>query len=83
MVRAIVPGGAGFIGSHVVDALPARTDEVLVLDDLSSERRENVDSAAEIVAGDVRDEAAVREAFARQRPRDASISPLSWTCASR
>ena len=68
MVRAIVTGGAGFIGSHVVDALAERTHEVLVLDDLSSGRRENVNSAAEIVVGDVRDEAAVREAFARPRP---------------
>jgi UDP-glucose 4-epimerase len=67
-VRAIVTGGAGFIGSHVVDALVARGDEVLVLDDLSSGRRENVSSAAELVAGDIRDDAAVREVFARQRP---------------
>jgi UDP-glucose 4-epimerase len=67
-VRAIVTGGAGFIGSHVVDALVARGDEVLVLDDLSSGRRENVSSAAELVAGDIRDDAAVREVFARHRP---------------
>jgi UDP-glucose 4-epimerase len=67
-VRAIVTGGAGFIGSHVVDALVARGDEVLVLDDLSSGRRENVSSAAELVAGDIRDDAALREVFARHRP---------------
>jgi UDP-glucose 4-epimerase len=67
-VRAIVTGGAGFIGSHVVDALVARGDEVLVLDDLSSGRRENVSSAAELVAGDIRDHAAVCEVFARHRP---------------
>jgi UDP-glucose 4-epimerase len=67
-VRAIVTGGAGFIGSHVVEALVARGDEVLVLDDLSSGRRENVSSAAELVAGDIRDDATVREVFARHRP---------------
>jgi UDP-glucose 4-epimerase len=67
-VRAIVTGGAGFIGSHVVEALVARGDEVLVLDDLSSGRRENVSSAAELVAGDIRDDAVVREVFARHRP---------------
>ena len=67
-MRAIVTGGAGFIGSHVVEALVARGDEVLVLDDLSSGRRENVSSAAELVAGDIRDDAAVREVFARHRP---------------
>jgi len=67
-VRAIVTGGAGFIGSHVVDALAARGDEVLVLDNLSSGRRENVSSAAELVVADIRDEDAVEAAFAEQRP---------------
>ena len=41
-MRALVTGGAGFIGSHVVDALVARGDEVVVFDDLSSGRRENL-----------------------------------------
>ena len=67
-MRAIVTGGAGFIGSHVVDALAARGDEVLVLDDLSSGRRENVNPAAELVVADIRDEAAVRAAFAQHGP---------------
>ena len=67
-MRALVTGGAGFIGSHVVDALTARGDEVLVLDDLSSGRRENVASAAELVVADIRDEEAVGAAFAEQRP---------------
>jgi UDP-glucose 4-epimerase len=49
VVRAIVTGGAGFIGSHLVDALLARGDEVTVLDDLSSGRRENVDPRARFV----------------------------------
>ena len=67
-MRALVTGGAGFIGSHVVDALTARGDEVLVLDDLSSGRRENVASGAELVVADIRDEEAVGAAFAEQRP---------------
>src|SRR3954453_20292815 len=54
-VRAVVTGGAGFIGSHVVDALLARGDEVHVLDDLSSGRRENVAAAAVFHEGDIRD----------------------------
>jgi UDP-glucose 4-epimerase len=44
-MRALVTGGAGFIGSHLVDALIARGDEVVVLDDLSTGRRENLAGA--------------------------------------
>jgi UDP-glucose 4-epimerase len=43
----VVTGGAGFIGSHAVDALAARGDEVLVLDDFSSGKRENLTGALE------------------------------------
>jgi UDP-glucose 4-epimerase len=45
-VRAAVTGGAGFIGSHVVDALVARDDEVHVVDNLATGRRENLNAAA-------------------------------------
>jgi UDP-glucose 4-epimerase len=68
-VRAIVTGGAGFIGSNVVDALVARGDEVVVLDDLSHGKRENVDPAAELRVVDIREERSVREAFAAHRPQ--------------
>ena len=44
-MRALVTGGAGFIGSNVVDALLARGDEVAVVDDLSSGRIENLEEA--------------------------------------
>jgi UDP-glucose 4-epimerase len=54
-VRALVTGGAGFIGSAVVDALVERGDDVVVLDDLSSGSLEQVDAAASIVQGDVAD----------------------------
>jgi UDP-glucose 4-epimerase len=54
-MRAIVTGGAGFIGSHVVDALLARRDEVHVLDDLSAGRRERVAGAAQLHVADIRD----------------------------
>jgi len=46
-VKSVVTGGAGFIGSHLVDALAARGDEVLVLDDFSSGKRENLTGALE------------------------------------
>jgi UDP-glucose 4-epimerase len=68
-MRALVTGGAGFIGSHVVDALVARGDEVVVLDDLSSGRRENLEpSGAELVEGDITDPEAIADAFARAKP---------------
>jgi UDP-glucose 4-epimerase len=46
-MRAIVTGGAGFIGSNLVDALLARGDRVTVIDDLSTGRRRNLDDALE------------------------------------
>jgi UDP-glucose 4-epimerase len=46
-MRAIVTGGAGFIGSNLVDALVARGDRVTVIDDLSTGRRHNLDDAIE------------------------------------
>ena len=67
-MRAIVTGGAGFIGSHVVDALVARGDEVVVLDDLSHGKRKNVNPEAELVVADIRDQAAVQSVFGESRP---------------
>ena len=54
-MRAVVTGGAGFVGSHVVEALLARGDEVTVLDNLSSGRRENVPDGATFAEGDIRE----------------------------
>lgn len=48
MARYLVTGGAGFIGSHVVDALAARGDRVRVVDDLSTGRRENLSGRPEV-----------------------------------
>src|SRR5438132_1241421 len=53
-VRAVVTGGAGFIGSHVVEKLLARGDEVHVLDNLATGKRENVPAAATVHQGDIR-----------------------------
>jgi UDP-glucose 4-epimerase len=54
-VQALVTGGAGFIGSYLVDALVAGGDDVTVLDDLSTGRRQHVDAAARFVEHDVRE----------------------------
>jgi UDP-glucose 4-epimerase len=58
-LRAIVTGGAGFIGSHVADALLARGDEVHVLDSLATGSREKVPDGVELHVGDIRSDAGV------------------------
>jgi UDP-glucose 4-epimerase len=65
-LRAIVTGGAGFIGSHVVEALLARGDDVTVVDDLSSGRRENVPEGARLVVVDIRE--GLEAVFGEARP---------------
>jgi UDP-glucose 4-epimerase len=55
MARALVTGGAGFIGSHVADAFIDRGYEVVVLDDLSTGKRENVPERAEVAVVDITD----------------------------
>jgi UDP-glucose 4-epimerase len=71
-MRALVTGGAGFIGSHLTDALLARGDEVTVLDNISTGRRENLESAlangAELAEVDLRDAEAVAGLVERARP---------------
>ncbi len=70
-MRCLVTGGAGFIGSNLVDALLARGDEVTVVDDLSTGRRGNLEAAlaagAELVELDIRDAAALTELGAGRR----------------
>jgi UDP-glucose 4-epimerase len=65
-VRAAVTGGAGFIGSHVVDALLARGDEVHVVDNLATGRRENVNAAAALHEHDIREQ--LHDLFDEIRP---------------
>jgi UDP-glucose 4-epimerase len=71
-MRTLVTGGAGFIGSNLVDGLLERGHEVTVLDDVSTGRRGNLEQAlrngAELVQGDVRDGDAVMDLCERLRP---------------
>ncbi|HZB23820.1 MAG TPA: NAD-dependent epimerase/dehydratase family protein [Gaiellaceae bacterium] len=61
--RVVVTGGAGFVGSHVVDAMLARGADVLVVDDLSSGSEANLPGAARLERLDIRDAAALASAF--------------------
>jgi UDP-glucose 4-epimerase len=67
-LKILVTGGAGFIGSHVVDAYVAAGHEVAVLDNLSTGREENVNEAAKLHRVDVRDLDQVQKAFDLFKP---------------
>jgi UDP-glucose 4-epimerase len=71
-VRAVVTGGAGFIGSHLVDALLDDGGDVTIVDHLNPSRAEVFEAARErgatLVRGDVTDVAAMVHAFAQSRP---------------
>jgi UDP-glucose 4-epimerase len=71
-MRTLVTGGAGFIGSNLVDALVERGDDVTVVDNISTGRRENLEGAltrgAELVESDIRDAAAMRDLVGRVQP---------------
>jgi len=63
-MKSIVTGGAGFIGSHMVDALVARGDEVHIIDNFSTGKREHVNPAATLHEKDIREFDAIAPIFA-------------------
>lgn len=66
MANCLVTGGAGFIGSHIVEALVSQGNRVHVLDNLSTGHKKNLDAVAgriNFIKGDIRDEATVRRAM--------------------
>ena len=66
-MKVLVTGGAGFIGSHVVDAFVQRGDEVAVLDNLSSGSTDNLNPKAEFIEGDVTNSELVHRIFREHR----------------
>jgi UDP-glucose 4-epimerase len=68
-MRTLVTGGAGFIGSHVTDALVADGDEVAVLDDLSGGRLGRVDPSVTVFDTSITDAQALVEAVERAKPQ--------------
>jgi UDP-glucose 4-epimerase len=71
-MRVLVSGGAGFIGSHIVDRMLALGHEVAVLDNLSTGRRENVAKSARLYELDLRDRDGVFRAVSEFRPTHVS-----------
>jgi UDP-glucose 4-epimerase len=71
-MRTLVTGGAGFIGSNVVDALLERGDEVTVVDNLTTGKRENLEKAlaagGKLVEADMRDGQAMKDVAAQAQP---------------
>ena len=67
-MKVLVTGGAGFIGSHVSDLLIANGHEVIVLDNLITGKKDNLNSSTTFFEGDIR-EPVVNEIMKREKPR--------------
>jgi UDP-glucose 4-epimerase len=86
-MKVLITGGAGFIGSHLTDRLLDRGDEVLVIDNYATGRRDNLSprSGLTVVEGSIADQATVRNAFEGFAPElvvHAAASykdPANWT----
>jgi len=79
-MRVLVTGGAGFIGSHLVERLLARGDEVLVVDNYSTGRRDNLDphSSLTVIEGTIADAVLMERLFTEFRPEQAVHAAASY-----
>jgi len=66
--KVLVTGGAGFIGSHIVDLLIKNNYEVVVVDDLSSGREENINQKAQFYKLNITDQKGLAEVFQQEKP---------------
>lgn len=67
-MKILVTGGAGFIGSHVVDVYIAQGHEVIIIDDLSTGAKENINPLAQFFKGSITDEEFVESVISSQKP---------------
>ena len=67
-MKVLVTGGAGFIGSHIVDGYLAEGLDVVIVDDLSRGSQENVSPQAHFYQADIRDRSALQAIFEQERP---------------
>ena len=67
-MKILVTGGAGFIGSHLVDLLIGKNHEVAIIDNLSTGRRENINPKAKFLEADITDFEKIEEIFQNEKP---------------
>lgn len=68
-MKILVTGGAGFIGSHIVDAYIEKGDDVIVVDNLSTGKAENVNKKAKFINADIRDYDKIYRIFSEEKPQ--------------
>ncbi|MFA6296248.1 MAG: SDR family NAD(P)-dependent oxidoreductase [Patescibacteria group bacterium] len=67
-MKILVTGGAGFIGSHIVDKLIAENNEVVVIDNLSTGKKENLNNKAKFYQADIKNFEDVEKVFEQEKP---------------
>lgn len=67
-MKILVTGGAGFIGSHVADALIEKNHDVVIVDNLSTGQKENINPQAKFIEADITDFEKIKEIFEAEKP---------------